>query len=338
MDRGASMCSLLSEQKPLESNVCSREGERGVHVLDSQTESSTHSVDDCGKQEGREEDRDETKKVSTSGTKGGDGTSSAEGFHSQCHGCLVSEGGGGEASSDGGSRRGSASDDSVVVSESDLLSPEAQMLTQEILLETASMHSDLSHSINKNTTTTTGEGMDASSTKQEFAPNECIYNRAISSCDTLTDNGSSEQISTHQLAEETSRLQLAEQTSRHQLAEQTYRHSLVQQIFRPEQTSPLEEKSSEPLREQALRAHSELQLVAISRHHSTAIPARPQSASKAREDRNDRVPRRPQSARQVLHKQVSHPEKTGTIFVDLSKLHPLPADDAADNSDDEDRK
>ena len=356
-DRRASVCSLNSEQRSSESNVeskimdgmCPREREDCCNC-----QTKCHLANDCGKQEGKEgkEEREEAKTVVTSSTIGSACSSTNEGFHSPHQDCPIAEGEGEMARPDGNSRRDSASDESVVVSASNLLSPEAQLLTQEILLETESLQSDLS---SKNpATTTAGEQSAATPTRQGL---EHTQNTSFSSCDALSEDSSSEEISRHQLAEkesrlqlaeqmsrlrlaeQTSRLQLAEQTSRLQVVEHTCRHPISEQSSRQEQASPLKNRSSEQL-EEAISAHNELKLVAISRQHSTAIPARPQSAlwERAREERTstaNKVAKRPQSAVQVHHKQV---EKTSTIFVDLSKLHPLHAEDVADNSDDEDGK
>lgn len=209
-----------------------------------------------------------------------------------------------------------------------LLSPEAQLLTQEILLETESVCSQ-----SKTTPSECGTGslinppFDRSNDTSPVLKSEL----RVTFRNDFTETDSPKHLSRHQLSR---------QTATHQLTEPTC--TCKQDLAKHKSWQP---RSMEQLPAQAPRQGRKLSdIVGISRHHSTSVPRRPHSAAPGGQTATVcRLPKtelltRPKSAVERLHKTVADedyrpdsPSDKSTIFVDLSKLHPLHID-SNDNS------
>ena len=205
-----------------------------------------------------------------------------------------------------------------------LLSPEAQLLTQEILLETESVCSQYS-----SRACTTGPPLVRDDHTIPVVRSELAAT-------------SPQETSRHQSAEKPSK---PDQTSRHELSEQTARQQLTEPTCTCNQASTKHSSShtQQPTPADQLPPTQGRRLsdtVGISRHHSTSILTRPHSAVPRQQVVTVRpLPKRelltrPKSAVEMAHRKTSAAERgrfhsvseKSTIFIDLSKLHPLHVD------------
>ena len=189
----------------------------------------------------------------------------------------------------GDRRRGSNDSGSSVVSDSNLLSPEAQLLTQKILLESEHVSGI------KNTST---ELYRCDSTKMSIknqGVNHYVSKNkpsdALSICKKTAENLYETKASTDVLKTATTEQQVKDDE-----------RQVMKKFNLPEEMVPLTTASS-------ARPHS-----------ATCLK---------RKNVSNTVSNRPKSAMQISSKQASNSEKGSTIFVDLSNVHPLHSDSAA---------
>ena len=348
-EANVSSCSLPSERYLLDNGIGSQDSD--VNSIMKQEEKSQGKNQGAsrqivntslkGKQEGQEEEGHICKDpvgipVVTNGAKGEISAVDSkvcqppQGQHQNHR--LVQEReqeGGSEGASEGASEGGSEG------SNSDLLSPEAQLLTQEILLETDSLFNDFNPSLTRNFSRTTRRLPPTSFVKQVFFAEDHTH-PGLKTESTSTSYGHP----TKTLCpDQTSRHQLPDQMSRHQLPGQTFRQVSAKQTFKWDLIDPL---SMEQSTGQTYRKCSKSG-VALSQY----VPTRPKSAMSWGQvvsvHRNDKLPNRPQSAMQISKAAAENEVDTkfrntavekNTIFIDLSRLHPL----EIDNSDIEDGK
>ena len=259
-----------------------------------------HKDDDCERQEKREGEKRRsneditTSDIRVSGTK--DYTKPV-GNKEQCS--VVVEREAAEAAVEGDDHEGNEGSDSVVVSVSDLLSPEAQLLTQEILLETTSMCST------KSTESTVCRYNEAARPfdKQIFFPNTDSHQYS-----------DTKQIFSHTECKSSSTRKLATEHPHQQLRHESH----VAECLLERKTDSMQLTVHVP------RRHKLSEVVSISRHNSTALPTRPRSAlceGQGMTQKTDSSFKRPQSAMQISKKPGAEQKKScSTIFIDLSKL------------------
>lgn len=205
-----------------------------------------------------------------------------------------------------------------------LLSPEAQLLTQEILLETESV---CSQSYSKNTSSDCPTGRSVNPTFVRSSDTNPALKSEIRVTFQNSFTETDPPMSGHQLSRQTARQQLTETTC-----------TCNQGLATPKSWQL---RSTNQLPAQAPRQGRKLSdIVGISRHHSTSVPTRPHSAAvPGRQTATvSHLPKgelltRPKSAVENLHKTYSNENyrldstsDKSTIFVDLSKLHPLHVD------------
>lgn len=206
-----------------------------------------------------------------------------------------------------------------------LLSPEAQLLTQEILLETESVCSQYSTSHARGT-----------------GPPLVRNDHSIPVLRSELAATSPQETSRHQSVEKPSK---PDQMSRHELSDQTARHQLTEPTCTCNHTtakhsSPHTQEPTPTDQIPSTRGRRLSDTVGISQHHSTSILTRPHSAAPRQKVVTVRpLPKaelltRPKSAVEMVHRKTAAAEKgrlhsvseKSTIFVDLSKLHPLHVD------------
>ena len=206
-----------------------------------------------------------------------------------------------------------------------LLSPEAQLLTQEILLETESVCSQYSTSHARGT----GPPLVRNDHSIPVVRSELVATSA-------------QETSRHQSVEKPSK---PDQMSRHELSDKTARHQLTEPTCTCNHTtgkhsSPHTQEPTPTDQIPSTRGRRLSDTVGISQHHSTSILTRPHSAAPRQKVVTVRpLPKaelltRPKSAVEMVHRKTAAAEKgrlhsvseKSTIFVDLSKLHPLHVD------------
>ena len=198
---------------------------------------------------------------------------------------------------------------------SDLLSPEAQQLAQQILLEAASPHgASFTHHTRRDQPLATSSSPVAATgyTQVAFDP---AHHSVLMAPPSQTIPAPRHPV------EQTSRQQLAEQISRQQLAEQTD----IQHDRQLERVTKLPKQvSARPM--SAQNTHSVTRVERGGEGSKSAVVfERLQSETQI-------------SASSADGDSMAALAQRSTIFVDLSSIHPLPVDVAADSSDTEDGK
>lgn len=301
----ASNSSLFSQQSSLCVDLCSIESggnhsSKGSEIVKSEPGKINRNLDDISKSDVKEsEENKDSKFVDCKSVK--EKTDS----HKQSelsHQDIKSRMEGREDSSivyEGDSRRNSECSGSSVVSDSNLLSPEAQLLTQKILLETECMSGT--------------KNIASEAYRCKLSSDKQISNQVQSCCHDFNKPTKTRDVANH--------------------IYQPRPPSTTEKLESLDQ--PVENMSDDLAMHTPNRETFSEVFVASRQILKFTSAVRPQSASciKREDQKMERntLSSRPKSAVQVSCKQKNDSETSSTIFVDLSNIHPLHTDNTAAN-------